>query len=292
MSSVNDTTINTTLASQVALTMNSPSLSNSPTLLGTPLELRHIIYRYIFGHQKIYGPIFVLDGHRSTRAKTRKRQLAVPSIMIVCKQIRREALQIYWENRQVWLTRRIYRYKYRYDWSRTSLYEIVPQMSESIRANIRHIRAENVEIENWGEMDRRGAPYLVRKFPNLKTFRLHGASRVAPFWTGIDQYPDVMELAVKTCGASFRLTNIENIINYPNSSRIQLEMVIIVTVSLQHFDKDYYILYINLNTRKHLFVKVPHNIGEDVLKPGYSYDEDVWIELRRKDTAAVSNPSS
>ncbi|KAI1266195.1 hypothetical protein F5Y18DRAFT_435135 [Xylariaceae sp. FL1019] len=259
--------------SRVTLAMTSLDVSNPTTLLNIPLELRHSIYRFVFDHDKLRGTITALDRRQP------KDKLAVPSIMLLCKQIRREALQIYWENRQIWLNSVTYGDSRK---PRTSLLQIEPLLSDDIRTNIRHIRGQC--IEKWGMMNRGRARYLLQRLPNLRTFRFHGASHIGPFWTdGVSQYPDIMKRALRTCGGNFKPTNPQDIIasfpTNPKTCKIEFQLVIVITCIVLD-DYDYYLLYINLDNGKHLFVPGWDDI-EELTLGHWDEDEEIWRQLRR-----------
>ncbi|KAI0147137.1 hypothetical protein GGR57DRAFT_516178 [Xylariaceae sp. FL1272] len=278
----NLTTIDAMSVSHITSAMTSLDLRNPPTLLGLPLELRQVVYRFIFDPEKIHGTIHVLN--RSKKGKILGNKLPVPSVMLVCRQIRAEALPIYWENRQVWLNSVTYQLNRK---PRTALFQVVPLLSDGIRINIRHIRGQC--LEKWGSMNRGRARYLLQRFPNLKSFRFHGASLVGPFWAeGISEYPTVMESALRACGGNFKSVNTKDIISSfpmnPKGCRIEFQMVIVVTVVVPD-DYDYYLLYINLNTGRHMFVEGTVDIDHLTLGPRDDCDDDddkdIWSELRR-----------
>ncbi|KAI0142830.1 hypothetical protein GGR57DRAFT_519161 [Xylariaceae sp. FL1272] len=274
----------------------SPVLPKENSFLGIPLELRREIYLEVFGYEDVHGTISVIKpafpNKKGKLPKTQPKKLSVPSIMLVCKQAYFEGVQTYWEHRRVWLNDVTYvdgRVKANRS---TALYHLMPRLSKPIAANIRHVRGQN--IEKWGEMNKGRARYLLQQLPNLKTFRFHGSAHLWPFWAdGCDQYPDIMEWALKGCGGNFRTGNTRDIIASfpmnPNTCTIEFQMVIVVTTIMLD-NHDYYELFINLNTGKHKFFAGHEDIDELMLS--YTDKEnEIFAELRVKDSPAASSSS-
>ncbi|KAI0147136.1 hypothetical protein GGR57DRAFT_516176 [Xylariaceae sp. FL1272] len=263
---------------QVTSTMKSLALEISASLMGLPIELRWEILRHVFGLERLHGEILVYNP-RFIEDGISPQKLAVPSILLACKQIYREGIKIYWENRQIWLNGVTYRWEPRgkkLAGQSTSLYQLLPRLRNPIAANIRHIRGQN--IQRWGGMDKGQARWLLNKFPNLKTFRLHGAAHVCPFWDDkTDQNQGVMELALRDCGAKLKFNNTREIVaDFPR--RVEFQVVIVITTIIPE-DHDYYILYVNLNTGRHMFEAYNSDL-EHLLLGHWHEDEAIWDKLR------------
>ncbi|KAI1266196.1 hypothetical protein F5Y18DRAFT_435138 [Xylariaceae sp. FL1019] len=275
---VNTPAADTMAISNVTSAMKSLALQNLATFMGLPLELRWEILRLVFGSGKVllYNSRFVKKGKVPKKG-------AVPPVMLTCKQVHQEGIQIYWKDRPVWLNGVTHRWEPRGKKladEATSLHQFLPRLRNSVAAEIVHIRGQN--LQRWGEMNNGRARWLLKKFPKLKTFRFHGAAHIGPFWDGNNQNQVIMECALQSCGAKFKFTKTSDIIAgfplNPKTCGIEFQVVIVITTIIPEYH-DYYLLYVNLNTGRHIFHAYEDDL-EDLRLGHWDEDEALWKELR------------
>ncbi|CAJ2508464.1 Uu.00g134900.m01.CDS01 [Anthostomella pinea] len=264
--------------------MTSLALANPPTLMSLPIELRCKIYVQVFDNE---GKIHALNrrpDHRPKRhQKRRQGKMTVPPLLLACKQIHAEGTDIFWQKRLLWLNKATYKYlSDKFLASSMTLSLLVPKLSQTVAANIRHIRGQ--DTTQWAKMNKGRARFLLRQLPNLKTFRFHGKCHAWPFWSGSEYDEGIMKSALEYCGGDFGPVNdtqdiIKSFPLNPNTCKIEFQVVIVWTAMVLD-DYDVYEIHINLNTGKHKIVPGrADDFGEFEL--GHWVEEDeVWEELR------------